>query len=276
MILRTIPRNSVDLTITSPPYFQLKDYGHIDQIGWAQSKAAYLKAMKEVLTLLLDVTCPTGSCFVVIGDTYKNKCLQLIPHELSLAARDAGWCVRNDIIWNKLDAPPDRATDRWRNTHEHILFLTKHPKNYVFNIDSIRVPYSDATVRRWGKGQKYGGAKATTAADSKGQRFRRGKSFCLNPLGTVPSDVIDLPTSRSKEFHYATFPPKLIERLILATTKAGDQVLDPFAGTGTTGIVAIQHQRRFTGIEIVDRFAEIAERLCCSATTTQSTSSNVC
>lgn len=261
-LLKMLPESLIDVTVTSPPYFSQKDYGEIKQIGWDQSREEYLDSMTTVLKELFRVTKKTGSCFIVIADTYQNKCLQLIPQLLSIAAVDIGWTLRNDIIWHKTDAPPERVTDRWRYGHEHILFLVKNPVKYYFDLDSIRVAYSERTIRRWGKGQKYGGPKSTDKAGPQGQRFKNGKSFQLNPKGAIPPDVIQSSTSRSKSNHYATFPPRLVERLIQATTHQGDLVFDPFVGSGTTGSVALLHDRRFIGIDINPDYVDIANKRC--------------
>ena len=136
----------------------------------------------------------------------------------------------------------------------------KSLNGYVFNEKAIRQPYSEATLKRWGKGQKYGGPKAKTLPKAKGNRFPVGKSFRLNPDGTLPSDVIQCPSGRSSLDHYATFPPSLIETFVLAASNEGDLVFDPFAGTGTTGEVALRHGRRFFGIELSDHYVSIARK----------------
>jgi DNA modification methylase len=207
---------------------------------------------------LFRVTKPMGSCFFVVGDTYVNKSLQLVPQRLAIAACDAGWTLRNDLIWSKSDAAPDGAADRWRFAHEHILFLTKQARGYTFHADEIRVPYSPVTLRRWANGQQYGGDKAQDEAGPKGQRFKRGKTFKLHEKGTLPRDVVECATARSRLDHFATFPLDLIEQFVLATSNKGDLVFDCFAGTATTGVAALRNQRRFLGIELNAEYAKIA------------------
>lgn len=158
-MLGTLPSNSVDLTVTSPPYYRHRDYGVDGQLGREGTVDDYIKDLRSVMEGLLRVTADTGSCFFVIGDTYENQKLLLVPHRLALAADEIGWVVRNDLIWSKLDPPPESPRTRWRCSHEHILFLTKRPGKYTFHADAIRVPYADATLRRWGKGQVYGGRR---------------------------------------------------------------------------------------------------------------------
>lgn len=260
---------SVDLTVTSPPYFQQKDYGSNLQIGWEDSLEAYLSKMRRVLESLYRLTLPNGSVFVVVGDSYAAGAMQLVPQRLACIAADCGWLIRNDLIWHKTDAAPGRAPNRWRLTHEHILFLVKSLNGYVFHESAIRQPYAEATLKRWGKGQRYGGPKAKTQPrsigkkeNSKGNRFPDGRSFRLNPDGTLPSDVINCASGRSSLDHYATFPSSLIETFILAASNEGALVFDPFAGTGTTGEVALRHGRRFLGIDVSELYVSIArERL---------------
>ena len=194
----------------------------------------------------------------MVADTYVNRSLQLVPQRLAIAACECGWTLRNDLIWAKSDAAPGRAANRWRFSHEHTLFLTKQPQGYTFHADEIRVPYSPVTLRRWGQGQTYGGAKAKDSAGPRGQRFKRGKSFRLNEKGTIPRDVIECATARSRLDHFATFPLELVEQFVLATTNKGDLVLDPFAGTATSGVAAVRNGRRFLGIELNPVYAKIA------------------
>jgi DNA modification methylase len=177
---------------------------------------------------------------------------------LAIAACEVGWTIRNDLIWAKTDAAPDGACDRWRFSHEHILFLTKSARGYKFNADEIRVPYSPVTLRRWAGGQQYGGYKAKDEAGPRGQRFKKGKTFKLHDKGTIPRDVVECATARSKLDHFATFPLELIEQFVLATTDLGDLVFDPFAGTATSGVAAIRRGRRFLGIELNPQYTKIA------------------
>lgn len=263
--IRTINDGHIDLTVTSPPYFQQKDYGNDLQLGWEPTLAQYLEKLSFLFQELFRVTADHGSAFVVVGDTYEQGSMQLVPQRLACIAQECGWLIRNDLIWAKSDAAPGRAPRRWRFTHEHILFMVKSLGAYVFHEDVIRQPYSDATLKRWANGQKYGGPKSLASvptsnkkAKSRGNRFNKGKSFTLNPSGTLPADVITRAAGRTALRHYATFPPALIETFVLAASNANAMVFDPFCGSGTTGEVAIRNGRRFLGIEISDQYVEIA------------------
>src|SRR5205807_52027 len=148
----------------------------------------------------------------------------------------------------KLDPPPESPRNRWRSGHEHVLFLTKQRAQYKFHADAIRVPYAAVTLKRWGNGQAYGGRKSAERTNENDSRMRHGKTFKLNPNGCVPTDVLSLPSGDSSARHYATFPDRLVKPMILACSEPGDVVLDPFAGSGTTGRIAKETRRRFIGI----------------------------
>jgi site-specific DNA-methyltransferase (adenine-specific) len=267
--LASLPSDSVDLVVTSPPYFGHRDYGVKGQIGIESRLDAYLKKIRAALVQLLRVSKGPGSCFIVIGDTYRNKRLLLVPHRIALLAADVGWIVRNDVIWHKLDPPPESPHNRWRSGHEHILFLTKQPSGYRFEADAIRVPYAASTIKRWGNGQSYGGPKSQGRRNGNDSRMRHGKSFVLHPKGCVPTDVWSMPSGDSSVSHYATFPDRLITPIMEACSQVGDLVLDPFVGTGTTCRVAVELKRRAIGIELNPEYARIARAAIKEATLSQ-------
>lgn len=257
-VLATLPAESVNLTVTSPPYYRHRDYRVSGQIGREKTLDAYLARIRGVLTQLLRATAKTGACFFVVGDTYDKQRLLLVPHRIALAAGEIGWTVRNDLIWSKLDPPPESPRNRWRSGHEHVLFLTKRATGYKFDADAIRVPYAEATLRRWGNGQAYGGTKSAARRSPKDSRMRHGKTFALHPKGCLPTDVWSLPAGDSSSQHYATFPERLVEPMIRACSREGDLVLDPFAGSGTTCRIAARLGRRWIGVELNPEYAEMA------------------
>jgi DNA modification methylase len=258
--LAALADDSVQLTVTSPPYYRHRDYRVGGQIGQESTLRAYLDRLGAVLTQLLRVTDEQGCCFIVIGDTYQDRRLLLVPHRLALLAADVGWTVRNDIIWAKTDPPPESPRNRWRAGHEHVLFLTKSLSGYRFNADAVRVPYAAATLRRWGAGQAYGGQKSRSRRSANDSRMREGQTFRLNPGGCLPTDVWSLPAANTSAHHYAAFPRPLVRPMIEACSAQGDLVLDPFAGSGTTGAVAVALGRRFLGIELNPDYAALAEQ----------------
>lgn len=253
--LKTIHTASVALTVTSPPYFQHRDYGVCGQIGQEPTLNEYLDRIGRVFSEVLRVTDNSGCCFIIMGDTYRDRKLLLVPHRIALLAHDLGWTVRNDIIWNKSDPAPESARNRWRAGHEHVIFLAKRPSGYRFNADAVRVPYSDSTLRRWRAGKAYGGNKSKGRKHGNDSRMRDGQSFTLNPLGCLPTDVWKLPSSNTSAKHYATFPAQLIRPIIDACSNPGDLILDPFVGSGTTCDVARTMGRRCIGIELNPEYA---------------------
>jgi len=257
-VLRTIPESTVTLTVTSPPYYGHKDYGVPGQIGRERSLDLYLGRIRSVLAELLRATDETGSCFFVVGDSYRNRKLLLVPHRIALLSTEVGWTVRNDIIWQKKDPPPESPRDRWRTSHEHVLFLTKRAKGYRFNGGAVRTPHAPATIRRWGNGQVYDGPKSRGRTREQDSRMRHGKSFPLNPNGCLPTDVWPLACANASARHYAVFPDGLVQRIVEACSAPGDLVLDPFVGSGTTCVVAAALGRRCLGIELNPTYAALA------------------
>jgi DNA modification methylase len=257
-VLRSISARSVALTVTSPPYFKHRDYGVFRQIGRESTVDQYLLRIRTVPQELFRVTDDAGCCFFVVGDSYFKRRLLLVPHRIALSAVDAGWTLRNDLIWHKKDPPPESPRDRWRSAHEHILFLTKRPRGYRFNPDSIRIPHAPATIRRWGAGQTYGGEKSRSRRHALDSRMRHGRTFKLNPKGCLPGDVWSIACANSAEKHYAVFPESLAEQAISACSGPGDLVLDPFTGSGTTCKVALRLGRRALGIELNPEYARLA------------------
>ena len=256
--LANLPSSSVALTITSPPYFRQRDYRVTGQIGREGTLAEYLDRIRRVLAELLRITDNSGSCFFVIGDTYLNRKLLMVPHRIGLLADDLGWTVRNDVIWRKASPPPESPRNRWRSSHEHVLFLTKRSSRYRFNADVLRVPHAEATLRRWGAGQSYGGPKSKDRRSQSDSRMRDGRAFILNPKGCLPTDIWTFPSANTSASHYAAFPAQMIAPLVQACSSPGDLVLDPFAGTGTTCVVAASLGRRCLGIELNPEYAAMA------------------
>lgn len=143
--LKRIPSNTIDLAITSPPYWGQRDYGIKGQIGIEKDPEEYINKLLVVFDELKRVLKDTGSFFLNIGDKYIEKNLQMIPFKLAIKMQSSGWALRNIIIWYKTNAMPSSLKDRFSNTYEPILFFVKNPDNYLtpdyyFNLDPIRIP----------------------------------------------------------------------------------------------------------------------------------------
>ena len=136
--LRKMPNEYIDSVITSPPYWQLRDYGYDGQWGLETTFEEYLEHLWQMMDEIYRVLKPNGTCWINLGDTYSNnKCLMLIPHRFAIGCIDRGWIMRNDIIWAKRNGMPESCTDRLSKKHEYFFFMVKSEK-YYFDLDSIR------------------------------------------------------------------------------------------------------------------------------------------
>jgi DNA modification methylase len=195
-----------------------------------------------------------------LGDGLKAKDLVGIPWLVAFALRADGWYLRSDIIWAKPNVMPESARDRPTRSHEYVFLLTKSPI-YLYNGDAIKEPLSAASAARYKHGFKDKKTGTTKGLRVCGEAQPRGE--------VVPQVTLKTPTGRSKRSvwivttqafkgaHFATFPPKLIRPCVLAGSRAGDTVLDPFNGAGTTGLVATQLRRKYIGIDINEKYLEM-------------------
>lgn len=170
-----LPDNSADLVVTSPPYWQKRDYGFPEQIGLEETPDEFVKHLVEALREWRRLLTPHGSVFLNIGDSYSERTLACIPGRLEIAACADGWKLRNRIIWAKVGGMPEPAKNRLANRHEYILHFTKNGDYYY---DSF------------GYSEKFGN-------------------------GSTPGDVWSIPLRRDMSGHLAPFPEELVERAIL-------------------------------------------------------------
>jgi len=172
-----------------------------------------------------------------------------IPWRVAFALQDDGWILRNDIIWAKPNGMPESVTDRLSSKHEHMFLLTKS-RRYWFDLDPIRE--AAATAHRPGPRRSYAPGTASSMGPDGKHRTMAGAfaGLPLNENGRNPGDVWEIPTTPFPGAHFAVFPPELARRCILAGCKPGGTVLDPFSGSGTTGMVATKHGRNYVGIDL--------------------------
>lgn len=261
-VMRRWPDSFVDLVLTSPPYFNLRDYGVGGQIGLEKAPEEYIARMMQVVRECGRILKPTGSLYLNIGDTYRGKTLLGIPWRVALAMTAEGWLLRNEIVWAKPHGLPTPIKDRLNTTHEKIFHFVKQP-TYYFDLDAIRVP-----------------TKGTYREGSKTRRFAKGArlphrpgvpvagNFRPHPLGKNPGDVWTIgPETRPKKYiapgetaHFAPYPEALCERPILAASPPDGIVFDPFVGSGTTALVARRLGRHFLGTELSPEYARLARR----------------
>lgn len=277
--IREIPDESVHCVITSPPYWGLRDYGFAGQIGLEATPEAYVARMVEIFREVRRVLRSDGTCWLNIGDSYtsggratrapdrkylgpresevraatphglKPKELVGIPWRIAFALQSEGWWLRSDIIWAKPNAMPESVADRPTLAHEYLFLLTKAGR-YYYDADAIRERGVDLARQRR---DRIGGANGHKVRHSPGSMI--GASTTRNARS-----VWSITTEPYTEAHFATFPPELPRRCIAAGCPPGGVVLDPFAGVGTTVMVALRLGRSAIGIELNPEYAAMARR----------------
>ena len=284
--LKELPDSSVQTVVTSPPYWGLRDYGHDNQIGLEQSPDDFIEQLCIVFDEVWRVLKDDGTIWVNLGDSYsvmrdskaspdslrtgdgtrvgsaanrnpenlrkaglKHKDLVGIPWRFAFAMQARGWYLRSDIIWHKPNPMPESVTDRPTKSHEYIFLMTKAPR-YYYNHEAIK---EKATTVN-GKPRQFGASNQVGT-----MRNDEGRIFEDNGLKNKRS-VWQVNVKGYKGAHFATYPPELIEPCILAGSKDGDIVLDPFSGSGTTGEVALKNNRNFIGLELNPDYATISEK----------------
>lgn len=257
-----IPDNFVQTIVTSPPYFGLRKYGTSDyEIGRESTIDDYIDHLVMLFHGLRSKLKEGGSLWLNLGDSYINKELQGIPWRVALALKGDGWILRNDVIWHKPNAMPSSVKDRLTIDHEYLFFFTKS-RSYYYNSDAIREPhvtFSSNSKMRGGRKHFQEGVTPEKGKNSGNANLHTGDwSHAFNPKGRNKRTVWSIPLSKFRDVHFAVFPKKLIEPCILATSQKGDLVLDPFIGSGTTAIVALEHERNFLGFELVNEYVEMA------------------
>lgn len=199
----------------------------------------------------------------VVPSGMKPKDLVGIPWMTALALREDGWWLRSDIIWNKPNCMPSSVKDRPTTNHEYIFLLAKSA-SYFYDHDAIKEPLSAASAGRYRHGFKDKKTGTTKGLRVSGEAQPRGDAVPIVklevPSGRTKRTVWTVTTKAFKGAHFATFPPKLITPCILAGSRPGDTVLDPFNGAGTTGLVALQHGRQYVGIDINPEYLEMTRK----------------
>ena len=279
--LTNIPDNSVDMCVTSPPYYNLRDYKNSGQIGAENTVKDFVENLCKVFDEIHRILKPTGSCWVNIGDTYDKKRLLQVPSRFEIAMCDRGWHLRNEIIWSKPNPQPISSKDRFWGNHEKFFWFVKDVKKYYFNRDAILVPQAEISIRRmfsknnmskrkdFNATSKEGFAISSNNQDKHYARMREemgiDKEFNYEELiksGKCPTrpefDTWNVPSVTYKGAHFAVYPPELIEKPILSCCPEQGIVIDPFMGSGTTGEVAKLNNRRYIGLELNPEYAILA------------------
>ena len=282
--MKLLPDASAQTCVTSPPYFGLRDYGVDGQIGLEPTPDEFVASLVTVFREVRRVLRDDGTLWLNLGDSYartggtdrkvpetarvgstrntmtqmgdrtskapsglKDKDLIGVPWRVAFALQADGWYLRQDIIWHKPNPMPESVRDRCTKAHEYIFLLSKSPR-YYFDSEAIKEPASAPP-------KKCGPKNDASRNDSGRTGIVRGDGETRNRRS-----VWTVSTKPFGGAHFATFPPALIEPCILAGSRLGDTVLDPFGGAGTTGLVAQQHGRNAVLTEINPEYAEIARR----------------
>lgn len=289
--MKSLEAESVDCIITSPPYWQLRDYGFADQWGLEPTYQEYLEHLWQFMSEANRVLKKTGTAWINLGDTYgksgesggnqaklreaqpikrpniaMDKCLLLIPHRFAIGCIDRGWILRNDIIWAKRNGMPESVTDRFSKKHEFIFMFAKS-KKYYFDLDGIRDKTgNEATIDEYEQ-NKIGSFHNHDSDSQQGMMQKKVKGYkaMTNPAGKNPgtvSDFWDYPTKPSSESHYASYNDQLLVKPIIAGCPENGIVLDPFCGTGTTLTTAVRLNRGYIGFDGKQEYIDICkERL---------------
>lgn len=251
--LSLLPTRSVQTVVTSPPYWSLRDYDIAEQIGCDDGLAEYVKSIVVTFDSLRRVLADDGTVWLNVGDSYtsgnrkyrapdrknraramsvrpptpaglKPKDLIGVPWRLAFALQDAGWWVRSEVIWYKPNAHPESVRDRPTKSHETVFLLSKN-QDYFYDVSAVR--------------------------GANGRRLRTMWDINTEPRQRGSGGVDD---------HPAVMPMTLARRCIRITSRPGDVVLDPYAGSGTTLLAAAELGRNWVGIELKPEYVDLIER----------------
>lgn len=227
------------------------------QLGLEPDFNQYLNNLIEIFKECKRVLKPTGTLFVNISDTYKNKLLCMIPERFAMRMIDElGFILRNKIIWNKTNAMPESVKDRFSKSYEFIYFFTKN-KKYFFN--QIKEDISLSSKQRYK--YKYDSPKYREADPKVKQEGLLSYKYHLLEHGKKNKrDVWNISTKPFKDAHFAVFPPDIPETCIKAGSNEGNVILDIFMGAGTTAVACEKLNRRWIGIELNADYCEIAKQ----------------
>jgi DNA modification methylase len=323
--LHKLDTGTVQMCVTSPPYYGLRDYGVDGQIGLEKTPEEYVNNLVKVFRELKRVLKDDGTLWLNIGDSYasiaqngdekysnninnrgntkrcrigniskskrnvkrygggnipatcnlKPKDLIGIPWMVAFALRADGWYLRSEIIWHKPNPMPESVTDRPTKSHEKLFLLSKSQR-YYYDADAIKEPCKWSTAERLSQnidkqeeigrvpGKTNGNMKAVIGKNmdpsmAGGAIGIENRKHAPYPL-VNKRDVWSINTHPFKEAHFAVMPEKLAEPCILAGSKPGDIVIDPFNGAGTSGVVAVKNGRSYVGVDLNEEYLKIAQK----------------
>jgi DNA modification methylase len=296
--IKKLPDESVNCCVTSPPYWALRDYGVEGQLGLEPTFQEYITKLCDIFDEVKRVLRKDGTCWVNIGDTYfakpkssesgglqnksygtknsshgykakgeqykenrkhyQDKSLCQIPSRFAIEMTNRGWILRNEIIWYKPNCMPSSVKDRFTVDFEKIFFFIKN-KKYAF--ETQYEPHAEVSIKARGAklNQTTNIGAGMSAVNVQLGNEPRGNRF-VPEQGRNKRCVWRITTKPYKEAHFAVFPEDLVETPIKAGCPESGTVLDPFCGSGTTGVVAKKLNREFIGIELNPEYIKLAEQ----------------
>ena len=290
-----LPDASVQTCVTSPPYFGLRDYGVDGQIGLEESPEQYVAKMVDVFREVWRVLREDGTLWLNLGDSYaattrssgaslkstlatkptaaktaaqrergswrtgtgdaKPKDLLGIPWRVAFALQADGWYLRQDIIWHKPNPMPESVRDRCTKAHEYLFLLAKSER-YYFDAGAVK----EKAVQGPHVRKRSSNFKGVGSLGEFGRHTSGGAEEIVCDGTRNRRSVWTITPKPYKGAHFATFPPELVEPCILAGSRPGDTVLDPFGGSGTTGMVANKHGRNAVLCELNASYIDLAKQ----------------
>ncbi|MGD0412919.1 MAG: site-specific DNA-methyltransferase [Verrucomicrobiota bacterium] len=263
--LSTIPDSSVQCIVTSPPYFRQRDYGMGNyEVGDEDNPDEYIRKLVDVFWDCRRVLKSDGLLWLNLGDKFLYGRLLGMPWRVAIALQQTGWILRCDIIWHKPNAMPHSVKTRPTVDHEYIFMFSKSAE-YYYDADAIREPHVTFSENSRMKGGRnhFGKRNGTPEAgkNNGNPNLHNGRwDQAFHPLGRNKRSVWNIPLSKYRGAHFAVFPEKLVENCIMASSRPKDVILDPFAGSGTVGVVAAKFQRSFVLIELNSDYCNLIEK----------------
>lgn len=241
-ILDTIPKDvKIATTITSPPYFDMKDYDSDNQIGYGQTYLEYLEDLKSIFDGVYQVTNNDGTLWIVIDTFKRNNQVVTLPFDLSNKLKEIGWLLQDIIIWKKDKTVPWSTNGFMQRKFEYILFFSKS-KNYKTNKDNVRV-YDTTQLKKWW-------VKYPERYNPKGKALEEVWEFPIPTQGSWGDQYIR---------HFCPLPQTMVATMIQISSDENDIVLDPFAGSGTVLSQSAYMKRNYLGFELNKSYIEMFE-----------------
>ena len=289
-VLEGMPESSVDCVVTSPPYYGLRDYGVDGQIGLEDTPDEYVDRLAAVIHETARVLKDDGTLWLNLADSYagsgkgrrtdgtrgtatgkqasdrgacsgrlnrpcrtvRRKSLLGIPWRVAFRLQDDGWILRSEIIWHKHNSMPESVRDRPTRAHETV-FLLSRGEHYYYDAYAVRQPLAESSVRRLSQD-----VAAQHGSDRLPGKDNGPMKAVGSALGRNLRDVWDINTTPFTGAHFAVFPEALPATCITAGCRPGGVVLDPFSGSGTTGLAALKAGCRYVGIDISRDYLDLS------------------